>query len=136
LPISRLIHRRSFLSLLTKEKLLQWERIESSTFNGIIMRRFGKTLRESARRSSCLDIHALVILWAAFLVCRSGSALGGDAEGLSNTSSEDRFWDLTRVCMLVQRAFWKPVQQHWYSTWIWTALGNIMSIPVPATLVV
>jgi hypothetical protein len=136
LPIIRLIHRRSSLSLLTKGQLLQWERIESSTFNGIIMRRFGKTLRESARRICCLDIHALVILWTASLVCRSGFALGLDEESLSNTSAEDRFWDLTRVRILVQRAFWKSVQQHWFSTWIWTAMGNIMSISVPATLVV
>lgn len=63
-------------------------------------------------------------------------ALGGDEEGLSDTSSEDRLWVLTSVYMLVQRAFWKSVQQHWFSAWIWTALRNIMSISVPATLVV
>jgi hypothetical protein len=57
-------------------------------------------------------------------------------KALSNTSSEDRFWGLTRVYMLVQRVYWKSVQQHWISTWTWTAMGNIMSISVPATLVV
>jgi hypothetical protein len=42
--------------------------------------------------------------------------LGEDEESMSDTSYEDRLWVLTRVHMLVQRAYWKSVQQHWFST--------------------
>ena len=117
LPISRLIRRRSFW-FFSRGTLLQWERIELSTFNGIIMRRFGKTLGEGARRFCCVDIHALVISWTAFSGLPFWTALGGDEESSSDTSSEDCLWVLACVHMLVQRAFWRSGQQRWFSTWI------------------
>jgi hypothetical protein len=93
LPISRLIHRRSF-----------------STSNGIIMRRFGKTLGEGARRfyrfGHTYSGHSMdSFFWSAVLDLRSEEM----RKALSNTSSEDRFWGLTRVYMLVQRVYWKSV---------------------------
>ncbi|THW70589.1 hypothetical protein D6D25_00490, partial [Aureobasidium pullulans] len=67
--------------------------------------------------------HTLVIhgqhSWSAVLHCAWTSR-----ESLSDTSNEDRLWDLSCVCSLVQRALDSLAQQQLISTWTWTGLGK------------
>ncbi|THV65945.1 hypothetical protein D6D28_08718, partial [Aureobasidium pullulans] len=67
--------------------------------------------------------HTLVIhgqhSWSAVLHCAWTSR-----ESLSGTSNEDRLWDLSCVCSLVQRALDSLAQQQLISTWTWTGLGK------------